>query len=119
VPDLEKATRTQLANIEKRTGKSIDELARIIQSSGASKHGQLVAMLKSTLGMGHGDANQGISHLTAEPAGSGLVARVNVHNTGGEDATRLIRLTVDGQPAGERWIDIPAREHADETFELP
>lgn len=55
--DLEKAIATQLANIEKRTGKTLAELRAIIKSSGLTKHGELVAMLKSKLGMGHGDAN--------------------------------------------------------------
>lgn len=55
--DLDKALATQLANIQQRTGKSLDELARLIQESGLTKHGELVSMLKSTLGMGHGDAN--------------------------------------------------------------
>jgi predicted transport protein len=54
---LDQALATQLANIEKRTGKSIAELTKIVKNSGLSKHGELVAMLKSTLGMGHGDAN--------------------------------------------------------------
>lgn len=51
------AIATQLANIEKRTGKSLAELAALVKSSGLTKHGELVAHLKSTLGMGHGDAN--------------------------------------------------------------
>lgn len=55
--DLDKAVATQLANIEKRTGKSIDELAAIVRASGLTKHGEVVAMLKRDLGMGHGDAN--------------------------------------------------------------
>ncbi len=55
--DMDKAIATQLANIEKRTGKSLAELAKIVKGSGLAKHGELVAMLKSTLGMGHGDAN--------------------------------------------------------------
>jgi hypothetical protein len=55
--DLDKAIATQLANIEKRTGKTLAELAAIVKKSGLSKHGELVAMLKSSLGMGHGDAN--------------------------------------------------------------
>jgi hypothetical protein len=55
--DMEKAIATQLANIEKRTGKSLAELSAIIKKSGLSKHGELVTMLKTTLGMGHGDAN--------------------------------------------------------------
>jgi predicted transport protein len=55
--DLDKAVAAQLSNIEKRTGKSIEELSALVRESGLSKHGELVAMLKSTLGMGHGDAN--------------------------------------------------------------
>jgi hypothetical protein len=55
--DLDNALATQLANIEKRTGKSMSELTTIVRESGLSKHGELVRMLKSTLGMGHGDAN--------------------------------------------------------------
>ncbi len=54
---LDQALATQLANIEKRTGKSLAELTKIVKGSGLSKHGELVAMLKTTLGMGHGDAN--------------------------------------------------------------
>jgi hypothetical protein len=55
--DLAQAVATQLANIEKRTGKTLAELAAIINSSGLIKHSELVAMLKNDLGMGHGDAN--------------------------------------------------------------
>ena len=55
--DLDKAVATQLANIEKRTGKSIAELSAIVRESGLTKHGELVTMLKTKLGMGHGDAN--------------------------------------------------------------
>lgn len=54
---MDKATATQLANIEQRTGKSLDELAGIIRSSGLTKHGEIRDMLKKDLGMGHGDAN--------------------------------------------------------------
>ena len=55
--DPSKAIATQLINIEKRTGKSLAELTAIVNNAGLSKHGELVAMLKTTLGMGHGDAN--------------------------------------------------------------
>jgi hypothetical protein len=54
---LDKALATQMANIVKRTGKSLPELTAIVKGSGFSKHGELVSMLKATLGMGHGDAN--------------------------------------------------------------
>jgi len=55
--DLNKAVETQMANIEKRTGRTITELKAIVGESGLSKHGELVKMLKTELGMGHGDAN--------------------------------------------------------------
>ena len=54
---MEKAVQTQLANIEQRTGKSLDALAALVKSSGLTKHGEIRDMLKRDLGMGHGDAN--------------------------------------------------------------
>lgn len=66
--DLDQAIATQLANIEKRTGKSLAELAKVIQQSGLTKHGELVTMLKTTLGMGHGDANT-LVHTVKQSAG--------------------------------------------------
>lgn len=65
--DVDKAVATQLANIEKRSGKSLSELAAIISQSGLTKHGELVAMLKSELGLGHGDANT-LVHTTKKAA---------------------------------------------------
>jgi len=54
---VEKAQATQLANIEKRSGRTIAELKKIVQKSGLPKYGEMVAMLKQDLGLGHGDAN--------------------------------------------------------------
>ncbi|HSJ10931.1 MAG TPA: DUF4287 domain-containing protein [Longimicrobiales bacterium] len=71
--DLDKAVATQLANIEKRTGKSLAELAAIIQASGLTKHGEIVAMLKGTLGMGHGDANT-LVHTVKQSDGASAAA---------------------------------------------
>ncbi len=71
--DLDKALATQLANIEKRTGKSLAEFSKIVTSSGLSKHGELVAMLKTTLGMGHGDANA-VVHTVRKAGGRSAVA---------------------------------------------
>lgn len=68
--DLDKAVATQLANIEKRTGKSLAQLAEIIRKSGLTKHGELVAMLKADLGMGHGDANT-LVHTVKKAADAG------------------------------------------------
>jgi hypothetical protein len=61
--DMDKALATQLANIEKRTGKSLDALAKIVKSSGLTKHGEIRDMLKRDLGMGHGDANTFVHYV--------------------------------------------------------
>lgn len=71
--DLDKAVATQLANIETRTGKSLAQLTKIIEKSGLTKHGELVTMLKTTLGMGHGDANT-LVHTVRQSAGPAAAA---------------------------------------------
>jgi hypothetical protein len=53
----DKAVATQLANIQAKTGKSMPELAALIQQSGLTKHGEIRAMLQRELGLGWGDAN--------------------------------------------------------------
>ena len=54
---LDKAIQTQLDNIQKKTGKSLEELAAIVRKSGLTKHGEIRDYLKRELGLGHGDAN--------------------------------------------------------------
>jgi hypothetical protein len=54
---LDKAIQTQLDNIQKKTGKSLDELAAIIRKSGLTKHSEIRDYIKRELGLGHGDAN--------------------------------------------------------------
>lgn len=54
---LDKAFQTHIDNIQKKTGKSLDELAAIVRKSGLSKHGEIRDYLKRELGLGHGDAN--------------------------------------------------------------
>ena len=63
--DPQKALATQLKNIEARTGQSIDALKALVRGSSLAKHGEIVAMLKADLGLGHGDANT-IAHLAKE-----------------------------------------------------
>ncbi len=55
--DVAKAKANQLANIEKRTGKSLAELSALVKASGRTKHTEVIALLKTDLGLGHGDAN--------------------------------------------------------------
>lgn len=54
---VDAALATQLANIEKRTGKSLKELEKFVKGSGLQKHGELRDLVKKELGLGHGDAN--------------------------------------------------------------
>lgn len=71
--DIDKALATQIANIEKKTGKTMAQLAKIVKDSKLAKHGELVTMLKTTLGMGHGDANT-VVHLSKQTAGPAAAA---------------------------------------------
>ena len=72
---VDKATETQLKNIQTRTGKSLDELFALIEKSGIAKHGDIVAMLKNDLGMGHGDANTlAVMHKRSKEAPAGGTA---------------------------------------------
>ena len=54
---LDQAVQTQLTNIQKKTGKSLDELAALAKNSGLTKHGEIRELFKRDLGLGHGDAN--------------------------------------------------------------
>ncbi len=54
---VDQAKETHLQNIQKKTGKTLDEMCAIIRASGLTKHTEVIAMLKRDLGMGHGDAN--------------------------------------------------------------
>ncbi len=79
--DMDKATATQLANIEKRTGKTLAQLTKIINGSGLEKHGELVAMLKKDLGMGHGDANT-LVHVARQSDGASAAAAAGKDSAG-------------------------------------
>ena len=71
---MDKALATQLSNIEKRTGKSLADLAAIVRSSGLTKHGEIRDMLKKDLGMGHGDANTLVHYVLKSDGASAAKA---------------------------------------------
>jgi hypothetical protein len=77
MPDLDKAILTQLANIEKRSGKSLAELEKLVLASGLEKHGEVLAMLKTDLGLGHGDANT-IAHYARKTSSFAPVESIAV-----------------------------------------
>jgi hypothetical protein len=67
--DMDKAMATQLANIEKKTGKSLAQLTAAIKKSGLAKHGEIRSWLMETYGVGHGDANT-LTHLALKSDGA-------------------------------------------------
>jgi hypothetical protein len=94
---MDKAVATQLANIEKRTGKSLDALAALVKASGLSKHGEIRDMLKKDLGMGHGDANTLVHFVlksdgtsAAETSGKSTAAVLDEVYTGPKAALRPV-----------------------------
>ncbi|TFG36259.1 MAG: DUF4287 domain-containing protein, partial [Candidatus Aminicenantes bacterium] len=54
---LDQARETQLKNIETKTGKSLDELTRIIEKSGLTKHNQIRDYIMQEFNLGYGDAS--------------------------------------------------------------
>jgi len=77
MPTVEEGIQSQLRNIEKDYGRTIDELVLIVTESRLTKHNEVVAMLKQRLGMSHGAAHR--VSLTARsraaqpaPLGGGL-----------------------------------------------
>ena len=66
---LDQAVQTQINNIQKKTGMSLDELSAIVKKSGLTKHGEIRDMLKEKLGLGHGDANA-LVHVVLQSDGT-------------------------------------------------
>lgn len=66
---VDKATETQIRNIQAKTGKSLEQLGALIKKSGLTKHGEIRDMLKRDLGLGHGDANT-LTHVVLQSDGA-------------------------------------------------
>src|SRR5437016_4364246 len=58
MPTVEQGIQSQLRNIEKEYGRSIDEPVAVVAQSGLTKHNEVVAMLKERYGMRHGAAHR-------------------------------------------------------------
>jgi Domain of unknown function (DUF5655)/Domain of unknown function (DUF4287) len=67
---VDKATETQLKNIQTRAGRTLDELCALLGTSGLTKHGEIRDLLKRDLGLGYGDANA-LAGAFLESAGQG------------------------------------------------
>jgi len=55
---VEQGLQSQIQNIEAKYGRSMDEWVELIRASGRTKHGEIVAMLKTDYGLNHGAANR-------------------------------------------------------------
>ncbi|MRI54557.1 DUF4287 domain-containing protein [Methylobacterium sp. DB1607] len=53
-------------SIEKKYGRPISEWQQLVRSRLPAKHMELVAMLKTDHGLGHGHANAIVAHVLAE-----------------------------------------------------
>lgn len=67
---IDKATQTQIANIEKNTGKKLNDWIAIVNKSGFLKHGELVNFLKEKHGFTHGNANVVVHFAKQSHAGA-------------------------------------------------
>ena len=100
----DKAVATQLANIQAKTGKSMPELAALIQQSGLTKHGEIRAMLQQELGLGWGDANMLALNVlqtdvpsTAEASGATIEDVLNGIYTGAKAGAAAHPRSADGR----------------------
>jgi hypothetical protein len=66
--DLDKATETQINNIEAKTGQSLSALTEIINASPLTKHSDLREMIIKEFNLGYGDANL-LVHIAKKSAG--------------------------------------------------
>lgn len=64
------AVASMIQNLKEKTGKSLDEWIAIAKSAKLAKHGEIVAMLKTKHGMGHGYANLVAHKMLGSDAGS-------------------------------------------------
>src|SRR6478736_4826372 len=55
---VEQGLRSQIENIEAKYGRPIDDWVELIGASGLTRHGEIVAMLKTDYGLSHGAANR-------------------------------------------------------------
>lgn len=64
--DTEKGPASYFPSIERKYGRSIDEWKSILRASGLTTWKELMALLKTDYGMGHGHANALVIHTLQE-----------------------------------------------------
>ena len=91
--NLDKATQTQIANIEKSTGKKLADWIQVVNKSGFAKHGELVSFLKEKHGFTHGNANVVVHFAKQSHAGAA------------ENSDELITDQYKGKENLKPWYD--------------
>ena len=76
---LDKAIENQLNNIQKKSGKSLEELRAFVHGTGLTKHGEIRSAIMRDLGLSYGDANSLVHYAlqsdgarTAQAAGASI-----------------------------------------------
>ena len=106
---LDKAVQTQLENIQKKTGRSLAELASVAQKSGLTKHGELRDMFKEKFGLGHGDANS-LVHAILKSDGT--------RSAEGKSADAVLDDIYTGAKAAQRPIHEALMKHINKLGEF-
>lgn len=106
---LDKAVQTQLENIQKKTGRSLAELASVAQKSGLTKHGELRDMFKEKFGLGHGDANS-LVHAILKSDGT--------RSAEGKSADAVLDEIYTGAKAAQRPIHEALMKHINKLGEF-
>lgn len=66
--ETDAAIDTMAANLEDRTGRSLDEWVSLVRSQDLEKHGQIISYLKTEHGMTHGYANLVATRARNQPS---------------------------------------------------
>jgi len=98
---LDKSRETQLKNIQSKTGKSLDEVRRMISKSGLTKHAEIRGLLIEKLKLGYGDANALVHFALSSDGQSAAEAKamsggdvLNEIYTGSKSALRPIHESI-------------------------
>ena len=106
---LDQAAQTQINNIQKKTGKSLDELAAFVKRADSTKHGEIRDMLKRELGLGHGDANT-LTHVILQSDGASAAQ--------GKSEGEVLDEIYSGKKADLRPIHDALMKHIDKFGEF-
>lgn len=91
--DVEKGLEAQIRNIEKTYGKTMAEWTELVRASGKTKHGEILALLKSDYGMTHGNANR-VALIAREADAASMVKKAE--EQGSDPVTELYSGTKAG-----------------------